>query len=373
MNRAANRAMVGGVRTRMMKGMKMEMLENPWRGAGFPGADELEAGGILSDPASVEALYARCPVAAPTPLRESAELGAEARAGRLFLKDERGRMGLGSFKALGAAHAIAKLAAARPGAPERALEGEVFVCASAGNHGLSVAAGARVFGARAVIFLARTVPESFAARLRERGAEVVREGENYEAAMAAAMAAAAREGWRLLSDSSWRGYAAPARDVMEGYLIMAAEAAAAIPAPPSHLFIQAGVGGIAAAIAVHARRVWGAAPRIVVVEPEAAPALIGSIRAGRLVDATGPDSSMGRLDCKTPSHLALIALAAAADGFMTISDAMAEAAAARLGAAGLPTTPSGAAGLAGLLAAGGAFGVTRESSVLLYLTEAAES
>jgi diaminopropionate ammonia-lyase len=289
---------------------------------------------------------------------------------RLFLKDERGRMGLGSFKALGAAYAIAREAADAGGPWETALAGRTFVTASAGNHGLSVAAGARLFGARARIFLARTVPEGFAGRLAGKGAEVVRAGATYEESMAAAERAADAGEGTLLSDSSWPGYTDLPWRVMEGYLQLAAEAAEQIGPPPTHILLQAGVGGMAAAVAAHARAVWGEAPTVVVVEPEAAPALIESVRAGRLVTARGPVSAMGRLDCKTPSMIALGGLSRDADYFATVTEEQAQAAVAALDRAGLATTPSGAAGVAALLA--GLPGVGAGSRVLAILSEGAE-
>ena len=72
--------------------------------------------------------------------------------------------------------------------------GRTYVTASAGNHGLSVAAGAAAFGARARIYIAETVPEAFAERLRAFGAEVRREGNVYEQSMAAAARDAALAG-----------------------------------------------------------------------------------------------------------------------------------------------------------------------------------
>jgi diaminopropionate ammonia-lyase len=342
------------------------VLENPYRGRGLAGSSPLPA----ADPGPVSALLALCPAHAPTPLVESPRLAERAGAARLFLKDERGRMGLGSFKALGAAYAIAQEAAAAGGPWETALAGRSFVTASAGNHGLSVAAGARLFGAQAQIFLAETVPEGFAARLRAKGAAVVRAGATYEDSMAAAERAAQTQGWTLLSDSSWPGYTELPWRVMEGYLQLAAEAAEQIGAPPTHILLQAGVGGLAAAVAAHARAVWGDAPTIVVVEPEAAPALIESIRAGRLVTTEGPVSAMGRLDCKTPSMIALAGLARDADLFLTVSEAEAEVAVGALAAEGMPTTPSGAAGVAALLA--GVPGIGAEARVLAFVTEGPE-
>ncbi|MEM8653338.1 MAG: pyridoxal-phosphate dependent enzyme [Pseudomonadota bacterium] len=322
-------------------------MTNPWRGADI---------GILGpapcdDPAYVTALLKRCPAHAPTPLVDAPALAARVGVKAVWVKDERGRMGLGSFKALGAAFAIAR-EAAKVGGDDlgQSLRGRTFVTASAGNHGLSVAAGARVFGAQAVIYLAETVPDAFAARLQDRGARVVREGAFYEASMAAAERAAASEGWTLLSDSSWDGYSALPYRVMEGYLQLATEAAAQMSEPPTHILLQAGVGGLAAAVAAYARREWGEAPQIIVVEPEAAPALCESVKAGQLVDTSGPVSSMGRLDCKTPSLIALKGLARDADMFVTISEEEAQAALPVLAERGLATTASGGAGLAALLA-----------------------
>ncbi|MEM1266911.1 MAG: pyridoxal-phosphate dependent enzyme [Pseudomonadota bacterium] len=323
------------------------VMSNPWRGDGLP----LEAGFPADDPMPVAALLAECPRHAPTPLVEVPELARRVGVTSVYIKDERNRMGLGSFKALGAAYAIAREAAnAQSGRVETALSGRTFVAASAGNHGLSVAAGARLFGSEAIIYLAETVPEAFAERLRSLGARVVRAGQIYEEGMAAAQDAAATEGWTLLSDSSWPGYTDLPHRVMEGYLQLAAEAADQMAEPPTHILLQAGVGGLAAAVAAHARRVWGAAPEIIVVEPEAAPALRDSIKAGRVVETVGPVSCMGRLDCKTPSLVALNGLARDADCFVTISEEEANAALTGLADIGFETTASGGAGLAALMA-----------------------
>lgn len=357
----------------------MKNLSNEWRGRGLPKDAILADGDVRHDPRAAQALLAACPVAAATPLNDAPTLAADLGIARLAIKDERGRMGLGSFKALGAAHAIAKAAFAQAGddlfttgAAAGALQGQIYCAATAGNHGLSIAAGARVFGARAVIYIAETVPEGFAARLTSFGAEVIREGAEYEASLKAAEAAAAENGWQLLSDTSWPGYTALPLDVMEGYLITAAEAAEQWQGkPPSHFFLQAGVGGLAAAVAVFVRAHWGETPRIIVVEPSAAPALQASIAAGRPVVTGGPVSNMGRLDCKEPSHLALKALAHAADDFLTLDDDYVRAAIDDLAGAGMATSPSGGAGYAGLkyAHAQGLYGLGPQSKVLLFLSE----
>lgn len=341
-------------------------LDNRFRGTGLP--DLQPKPGACAQ--AVAALLAHCPKHMVTPLLNCPGLAARAGVARLTIKDERGRMGLGSFKALGAAYAIAREAAAVGGDLDRALQGRTYVTASAGNHGMSVAAGARIFGAAAVIYLAQTVPESFAQRLQGMGAQVVRAGADYEASMVAAAAAAKIEGWVLLSDGSWPGYVDLPFRVMEGYRQIGAEIAIQSQSVPTHVLLQAGVGGLAAAVAAQLRLAWGDAPQMIVVEPDAAPALMESIRAGRVVVTEGPVSAMGRLDCKTPSMLALADLARDADRFVTLTESEAALGADAVAAAGLASTPSGAAGIAALLA--GIDGIGAQSHVLCILSEGPE-
>ncbi|WP_372614893.1 pyridoxal-phosphate dependent enzyme [Aquicoccus sp.] len=338
----------------------MQRLYNPWRGRGLEWEGMTDVPWPSVDMQAVVALLARCPFHDVTPLVRS---DGFAGAGEVFVKDERARMGLGSFKALGAAYVIARDAA------EGRARGRTYVAASAGNHGLSVAAGAMAFGARAVIYLCEAVPEAFAERLRGIGAKVVRAGTTYEESMTAALQAAEENQWALLSDSSWPGYFDRPLRVMEGYLALAGEVVQAMDEPPTHILLQAGVGGLAASCAALFRAAWGDYPRIIVVEPDAAPALTESVRAGRAVVTAGPVSAMGRLDCKEPSLIALKGLARDADTFVTISEEQAAAAMPQLAGAGLETTPSGGAGLAALLAMDP---LGPDARVLCILSEAAE-
>ncbi|WP_170605541.1 pyridoxal-phosphate dependent enzyme [Ruegeria arenilitoris] len=347
----------------------MRIIKNPHRAgnklapsAPYPSTDATRVADLLS----------LCPAAKETPLVDASDL---AQVAHLWVKDERARMNLGSFKALGAAYVIARHAAEKSDEPGvDTLTGATYVTASAGNHGMSVAAGARIFGAKAVVFIAETVPESFAERLREQGASVVRSGADYAASMEAANNAADENGWTLLSDSSWEGYFEIPYTLMEGYLQMAAEAVAQCPETPTHIILQAGVGGLAGAVAAYSRTVWGDAPKIVVVEPEAAPALQSSIAASKCVFADGPDSIMGRLDCKEPSLIALNGLARDADLFLTLSDDEVSEQLGTLAALGLETTASGGAGVAAVMndAARHSMEIEDHSRVLCFLSEVAE-
>ena len=356
----------------------MEILHNPHRGRGLQSLAGIEAR-VISDPTAARALFQMCPVASVTPLRNQPELAKRLGVGGLHLKDESDRMGLGSFKALGAVHAVSRMAVDKVGpspTPDEvaeALKGEVFVCASAGNHGLSVAAGARIFGARAVVYISEAVPEAFAARLRERGAHVVRSGSDYEESMTASVLAAKENGWTLLSDSSWPDYHDLPSGVMEGYLISGAEVVEAIPVPPTHIFLQAGVGGFAAAMSALFRSQWGDGPVIVVVEPQSARCLTESVRAGQPVVAPGPVSTMGRLDCKEASHIALARLAADADYFVTIEDDLSEETVVVLAEHGVETTPSGAAGVSGAWNAAAELEFDESSRVLAFIPEGPET
>ena len=312
------------------------------------------------------ALLAECPAHAPTPIVDCPALAASLGIASLRVKDESGRMGLGSFKALGGAFAVAQLLREKATAvlgrivdPDE-LTGDIvgkiagkqtFITASAGNHGLSVAAGAKVFGARAVIILPKTAPEAFAGRIRAIGADVIRVAGSYEDSVAAAIDLADKNDWQLLADGSWPGYVEAPALVMEGYTVLAEECRAEFETGgdwPSHVFLQAGVGGLAASVAAHIRETWPKQPTVIIVEPDAAPCLCRSARAGEMTRADGPVSNMGRLDCKDASLIAFESLRHDADIFTTVTDAQAGLAANILTDHGIATTPSGAAGFAAL-------------------------
>ena len=303
-----------------------------------------------------------CPAYTQTPIVEISPLNNI----RLLIKDETNRMGLGSFKALGGIYAVAKflleqwqkengseLPVQRLTDPEiRSWSNKfTFVCASAGNHGIAVAKGAELFNANSRVHIAHSVPASFAQRLTTLGAVVIRSGETYEESMVAAMNDNLN-GETLLADSSWPGYYHLPMLVMEGYTVIAEEMRQVFLHEdnwPTHVFLQAGVGGLAASMAFEIRKNWKQQPCIVVVEPLAAPCLFESYMQGRTTTVSGPISSMGRLDCKEPSLIAFKLLKELADDFVCVSDEDALAAADFLAQNNLATTASGAAGLAAIL------------------------
>ncbi len=339
---------------------------------------------ISHDASPVLALLAECPQYKPTPLHDQAELAAQFGVAKLWIKDESTRMNLGSFKALGAAYVVAKMAMdamaknANGGDYSTALNGVSVLAASAGNHGLSLAAGARIFGAKATIYLSASVPESFAERLRGIGADVIRHGEVYEESMARALADAEAGKGILISDTSWPEYRDVPYQIMEGYLVMGKEATDALDAAgeaPTHIFLQAGVGGLSSAMARWCRRHYGDAPIIINVEPEDARPLQASLMAGELISVTGGVSVMGRLDCKDASELAFKALSDDADFAQAISERDSEVTTLLLAAHGLKSSPSGIAGISALQHLSdedrATLGINENSRVLTFMSEGA--
>lgn len=310
---------------------------------------------------------------AETPLRALPSLAGQLGVGSIHIKDEGLRLGLGSFKALGGSYAVIRLAleeasqqlgrsvdVAELQSPEvRAVSaGLTVACATDGNHGRSVAQGASLIGARAMIFVHSGVSQKRADEIARFGADVIRVEGNYDESVAEASRVAERNGWTVVSDTAWPGYERIPGLVMQGYVPLLREALRAMPETPTHVFIQAGVGGVAAAIAGHLAVVFGAErPRFVVVEPARAACVLETARADRIVKIEdGEATVMAMLECYEPSLVAWRILSRVADGFMTVDEDDAVSAMKRLGkpVAGDPAIvagESGGVGLAGLVRA----------------------
>lgn len=307
----------------------------------------------------------------PTPLVELPELARNLGVDDVYLKDEGHRLGLGSFKALGGSYAVIQLvleeASRKLGRPVDIAEltepsvkaiasGLTVACATDGNHGRSVAQGAALVGARCVIFVHAGVSDERVAAIARFGAETVRVAGNYDDSVAEATCVATKSGWTIVSDTAWPGYERIPGLVMQGYTALLREALRQMPRPPTHVFIQAGVGGIAAAVAAHFAIVFAdKRPFVVVVDPSRAPCLFESARAGKPVRvAHGEPTVMAMLECYEPSLAAWRILSRVADAFMTVEDEDAIGAMKRLA---FPTGDdpavvageSGGVGLAGLV------------------------
>ena len=275
---------------------------------------------------------------APTPLRELDRLAGALGLGELFYKDESQRFGLGSFKALGGAYAVLHLLAAqlettlgdpvslddlREGRYAEAAAAITVTTATDGNHGRSVAWGARLAGCRCRIYIHAQVSEHRKRAMEAFGAEVLRIDGDYDASVHRCAEEAAANGWFVVSDTSYAGYSELPRQVMAGYALMASEVLDVCGAtPPTHVFLQAGVGGLAAAVCAQFWMALGAQrPRIVVVESDRAACLLESARAGapRHV-AIREETVMAGMSCGEVSLLAWEILSRGAADFLTIGD-----------------------------------------------------
>lgn len=352
-----------------------DLLENARvSDAEFPPADCAD---VLSpqDCAIASAEIQTWPGYRSTPLRSLPGMARAAGVGELLYKDESGRFGLGSFKALGGAYAVFRYLvrelAARgvplpvsvpelmAGKHAQIVSNLTVACATDGNHGRSVAWGAKVLGCACVVFIHARVSDARQAAIASYGARVVRIAGNYDDSVERAADDAHRYGWQVVSDTSYPGYTKVPREVMSGYTVMLDETigALAAAAPPTHAFVQGGVGGLAAAVCMPLWWKYGSSrPRIIIVEPENAACLQASAAAGRQVHIDGSlDTVMAGLSCGEPSLIAWPLLAAGTHYFMRLSDDAALASMRRLAAGEHGDTPvvggeSGVAGLAGLLA-----------------------
>jgi diaminopropionate ammonia-lyase len=335
----------------------------------------------------------------PTPMRSLSGLAKKLGLAAVHMKDEGFRLGLGSFKALGGSYAVIKLlleeAERKLGRKvdvseihsedvRRVAAGMTVGCATDGNHGRSVAAGAQMVGANAVIFVHSGVSDERVAAIARFGARMVRFEGYSDDSVEEAERVCTENGWMVVSDTSWPGYERIPGFVMQGYTAMLNEALRELPQPPTHVFIQAGVGGLAAAVSGYFDIVFGKdRPKFIVVEPDRAACIYESALAGRPIKvAHGQSTIMAMLECYEPSLVAWRILSRKADAFMTVSESDAADAMRCLAQPEQNDHPivageSGGAGLAGLCRAlrdeqeRKALGLDAASRVFLINTEGA--
>lgn len=303
----------------------------------------------------------------PTALHSCPGLAARLGVRTVLVKDESERLGLPSFKILGASWAAlttvqsawggetdGPLSVATVSASIGSTTGRGLVAATDGNHGRGIARVAALLGLESTILVPDGTSQARIDAISSEGATVEIVDGTYDDAIAAS-ARLADDGHLVVSDTSWEGYVAAPRAVVEGYSTMFFEIDDALAEQglpqPDVLALQAGVGAFAAAGLRHYRDGRDEPPVTVVVEPSSANCLMASARAGGLTLVPGPHrSSMAGLNCGMPSELVWPLLAAGTDVFVGIDDDYAEDAMRALAREGIVSGESGAAGLGGLLA-----------------------
>jgi diaminopropionate ammonia-lyase len=347
----------------------------------------------LEQSRQAEKLLKRCPLHRETPLRRFDFLAARLGVSRVFVKDETARLGLTSFKALGGAYAVMLRSPNLPRCTHAAghapQASPIFATATDGNHGISVAAGAWLTGSRSVCVLPQHVEQRYEEALHLLGADVIRVSGNYDVAVAHAARIAAQNSWTVVSDTTEQPFDAVTRDVLAGYGVMVNECVEQLAdqrcleggTAVTHVFIQGGVGGLAAAFAGGFwQRLGARRPTVVIVEPRSADCLFQTAKHGEIRSASGDlATTMGMLSCGRPSRMAWTILETAAEFFVTIEDSTAGSGVAAFAQEpvtfGRATTPSGAAGLGGLIEAATAkeararIGLGRHSVVLAICSE----
>jgi len=231
----------------------------------------------------------------PTPLLKLNKLSAELNLNKIYYKDESKRFSLKSFKALGGAYAVDKVA--------KGNKDITVSTATAGNHGRSVAWGAKRLGLKCKIFISEYVSDARGEAMSALGADVVKVKGNYENSLIECIKKSTENNWQIVQDVAWKNYMLIPTLTMAGYSVMMKEIVDEINNDKiTHIFLQAGVGGMAGAMIAGTARYLKNIPKIIVVEPDSAACVMESIKNGKLekVNITR-ESLMGGMSCGEPS------------------------------------------------------------------------
>ncbi len=227
----------------------------------------------------------------PTPLLSLNKLSRELNLNKIFYKDEHKRFDLKSFKALGGAYAVEKIT--------KRNKHIVVATATAGNHGRSVAWGARRLGLNCKIFISEFVSDARGKAMAKLGADVIKVKGNYEKSLMECIKQSTENNWQIVQDVAWKDYMIVPKYTMAGYTVMMKEIVDQIQNEKiTHIILQAGVGGMAAAMVAGIARYLDHVPTIIVVEPDSAACVMESIKTGKIekIDIVR-ESLMGGMSC----------------------------------------------------------------------------
>jgi diaminopropionate ammonia-lyase len=250
----------------------------------------------------------------PTPLINLNKLCDELGFKKIYYKDEDKRFNLKSFKALGGAFAVNKISDKK--------NNVIVATATAGNHGRSVAWGAQRLGLKCKIFISEFVSETRAEAMRNLDADVIRVKGNYDASLKECIKQSEKNNWEIIQDVSWEGYKEVPKLIMAGYTIMIKEIMEQIKDNLfTHVFLQAGVGGMAAAMIAGFAKFSTNIPKFIIVEPENANCVFKSIESNKPTTVKILEETiMGGMSCGDVSTVAWEILKNSASHSLTISD-----------------------------------------------------
>ena len=250
----------------------------------------------------------------PTPLISLDKLSEKLKLNKIFYKDESKRFNLKSFKALGGAYAVEKVT--------KGNKEIVISTATAGNHGRSVAWGSKKLGLKCKIFISEFVSESRAKVMRNFGADVIKVKGNYEDSLNECIKQSNQNNWQIVQDVAWKDYILVPKLTMAGYSVMMKEISEQINNKKiSHVILQAGVGGMAAAVVAGIARYLNCIPQITIVEPESAACVLASIKTGKIEKISiEKESLMGGMSCGEVSFLPWQILKNSVNYCVTVSD-----------------------------------------------------
>ena len=250
----------------------------------------------------------------PTPLISLNKLNKILNLNKIFYKDESKRFHLKSFKALGGAYAVEKII--------KGNHKKVISTATAGNHGRSVAWGSQKNGLECKIFISEFVSESRAEVMRSFGADVIRVEGNYENSLNECIQQSNKNNWQIVQDVAWEDYKLVPKLTMAGYSVMMKEISEQIKNEKiSHVILQAGVGGMAAAMIAGIARYLAYIPEIIIVEPDSAACVLESIKSNKIEKISiEKESIMGGMSCGEVSLVPWEILKSSVHFCVTVSD-----------------------------------------------------
>ena len=282
------------------------------------------------------AFHESFPMYCVTQLAEFSNTARKLGVKDIYVKDESRRFGLNAFKVLGGSYAIGKYIAGQMGMDENALSyqsltdasvkkqlgDKTFVTATDGNHGRGVAWAAKELGFRSVVYMPKGSKDERLWNIINAGADASITDMNYDDCVRLSKKMADEKSWVVVQDTAWEGYTEIPTWIMQGYGTMALEAVSQMKEAPTHVFLQAGVGSMAAAVAAVLKNAYGEnAPKVIIVEPNKADCFYRSALAGERTFVTGDmDTIMAGLACGEPCTIAWEILKCVSSAFLSCPD-----------------------------------------------------